>query len=116
VVVRKDRGTLLVLKIFTSLPAIKAEFPSICFTDVFGTLHWHVLAIRLLDFIRLHIPEILEQTFNTVREAASGNTEILQLVSFTSSSINSVLKHSVLQSTTLFTDIKIISSSLMKQV
>ena len=76
-VVRKDRDTLLVLKVFTSLPAGEAEFPSICFTDVFRTVLRRLLAIRLLDFIRLHITEISEATFSTVHEAASGNTGIL---------------------------------------
>ena len=95
---------LLVLKIFTSFPAVRAEFPNICFTDIFRTVYWHLLAIRLFDLIRLHIPEMWEQTIlnwvNAVNEAASGNTGILQFVSLTSSFINNVFEHLVLHSTT----------------
>lgn len=61
--VEQRETAFLLLKIFMSLPAIRAECPCICLTDVFRTLHWHLLAIQLLILIRLHVPEISDQIF-----------------------------------------------------
>jgi len=76
-------------------------------------MHWHFLAIRLLELIRLHIPEISEQIFNTVHEAASGNTGILQIVLLTSS-FTVFLNTLYLSLPPVITDIKNIPPSLMK--